>query len=97
MELIIMNGNYEYPLIDGLTVTEMTTVINFFNQVELAYENGNGVNMESFRAAYDNYRKVIPSKSEQKKMEREFKNNSGYDSYAVIKQLKNGNSKMIKL
>ncbi|GAY74107.1 UPF0223 family protein [Lentilactobacillus kosonis] len=37
-----MAENYEYPLVEGLSVTELSDLIEFYNAVEQAYENPRG-------------------------------------------------------
>ncbi|GAB2026731.1 UPF0223 family protein [Lactovum odontotermitis] len=80
-----MSENYQYPLDMSWTAEEMATVIAFFNQVEKFYESK--TNSEKFTAAYREFKKVVPSKGQEKQLEREFEQVSGYSSYAAIQRL----------
>ncbi|UDM32503.1 UPF0223 family protein [Lentilactobacillus laojiaonis] len=91
-----MNENYQYPIMSDWNIDEINTVIKFFQQVELAYENKDGVLASAVKSAYNDYRQVVPSKMEQKQLEKQFKNESSYEPYQVIKLAQQGN-KMVKL
>ncbi|GAB2024014.1 UPF0223 family protein [Lactovum odontotermitis] len=80
-----MSENYQYPLDLSWSAEEMATVIAFFNQVENFYESR--ANPEKFAAAYREFKKVVPSKGQEKQLEREFEQVSGYSSYAAIRRL----------
>lgn len=83
-----MNDNYAYPLLEGLSDREVVVLVTFFQKVEEAYEKPDGVDRETFNHAYRQFRDVIPSKMEQKQLEKQFKERSGYDVYQVIKHAK---------
>ncbi|GAA3197945.1 UPF0223 family protein [Lentilactobacillus kefiri DSM 20587 = JCM 5818] len=92
-----MADGYEYPLIDGLNVDEIIDVVNFYQMVEQAYEQSGGVKRSDFLAAYRKFQKILPSKMEEKQLEREFENRSGYDAYQVIKASKDAQSVNLKI
>jgi len=92
-----MAENYEYPLVEGLSVTEISDLIGFYNAVEQAYENPRGIDRGQFKMAYDKFRSVIPAKSEQKQLEKRFADESGFDSYQAIKQLEQTDASLIKV
>lgn len=83
-----MSDNYSYPLMDSWSQSEIISVITFFQSVEEAYEKKDGVNRQQFMDLYRQYTQIVPSKMEQKQLEREFKKSSFYDTYQVFKKAK---------
>ena len=79
---------YDYPLDYDWSTEEILIVINLYNAVERAYEEG--IEANQFMDAYTAYRKVLNSKAEEKKFEREFKEVSSYSIFAVYKQAMKG-------
>jgi len=75
--------NYAYPLRLDWTKSEMATVIRFYNQVEKFYENK--IDPATFLAAYRAFKKIVPAKSEEKQLDREFEAASGYSIYQAVK------------
>lgn len=94
---IIMQNNYSYPLIEDWNQSELLAVINFYQLVEQAYENSQGVSRSEFLNAYKEFTNIVPSKMEQKQLEKEFKAVSTYDAYQVFKATKNSEAKYIKM
>ncbi|MCY9807520.1 UPF0223 family protein [Lentilactobacillus senioris] len=92
-----MQNNYSYPLMEDWNQSELITVINFYQLVEQAYENNQGVARNEFLNAYRNFTNIVPSKMEQKQLEKEFKTVSTYDIYQVFKMAKNSAAKYIKM
>lgn len=80
--------NYSYPFSYDLTTQEIIDVIKFFECIEKAYEKG--VRREEFIKAYRRFKKIVPSKAEEKKMFKEFEESSGYSSYPVVKAGRQG-------
>lgn len=79
-------SGYEYPLDPSWSVTELTQVINFFAQIEQAYEES--ANAQNVLLTYQNFQNIIKNASVEKYYEREFAKASGYDVYAVVKKAK---------
>ena len=79
---------YDDPLDYDWSTEEILIVINLYNAVERAYEEG--IEANQFMDAYNAYRKVLNSKAEEKKFEREFKEVSSYSIFAVYKQAMKG-------
>lgn len=92
-----MADGYEYPLIDGLNVDEIIDVVNFFQTIEQAYEQSDGVKQADFVDAYRKFQQIIPSKMEQKQLEKEFEQRSGYSAYQVVKISKDAQSINLKI
>lgn len=77
---------YAYPIDIDWTQEEMVQVIEFFNCIEAAYETN--VSREKFLMAYKNFKKIVPGKSDENNIYKEFKDISGYDGYKAVKALK---------
>ncbi|AYF99643.1 UPF0223 family protein [Lactococcus allomyrinae] len=80
-----MKENYNYPLDFSWSTAEMTEVLSFFNQVEKFYESK--VEKEEFLNAYSAFKKVVPSKMQEKQLGHEFEENSGYSLYRAVKEV----------
>lgn len=90
-----MKNSYEYPLDYEWKRDEMVNVVNLWRLVELAYETG--VDREEFLAQYALFKKVIPSKGEEKRWGNKFEDISGYSLYRIVKAAKEGTNKTIKM
>ncbi|HLR66013.1 UPF0223 family protein [Virgibacillus alimentarius] len=87
--------NYHYPIDYTWTKQEIIDVVGFFTLIEQAYEAS--VERDILIAAYRKFKKIIPSKSEEKSYFSEFQKVSGYSSYHVIKQARETTDKKIKM
>ncbi|ALC80925.1 MULTISPECIES: UPF0223 family protein [Bacillus] len=76
--------DYSYPMNYDWKTEETLDVIQFFQCVEQAYEKG--ITREAFMDAYKKFKKIVPSKSEEKTLYKEFEQSSGYSSYHVVKK-----------
>lgn len=74
---------YQYPLDDAWTTDEIIDAVNFFECIERAYEKG--IVREEIIGAYRRFKEIVPSKSEEKKLFKEFETESGYSSYRAVK------------
>ena len=81
-----MNNEYTYPLDYDWNTEEILHVMSFYQAVEIGYEEG--VLAGKFEEAYHDFKEIVPSKSEEKKMFKEYEKASGYVPYKLIKQLK---------
>ncbi|SEN31526.1 Uncharacterized protein YktA, UPF0223 family [Mesobacillus persicus] len=87
---------YQYPIDYTWKTDEIVDVIRFFENVELAYEKG--VSREGLMAAYRRFKEIVPSKSEEKQLFKEFEEESGYSSYRTVKAAKDaGDGEKIKM
>lgn len=77
---------YSYPIDVDWTQEEIIQVIEFYNHIENAYESS--TNKEQFNQAYNNFKKIVPGKSDENNFYKEFKEVSGYDGYKAVKALK---------
>ncbi|WP_137597955.1 UPF0223 family protein [Paucilactobacillus kaifaensis] len=90
-----MDKNYSYPINDAWSQTELITVIKMFQLVEDAYETG--AKRAAILDQYHEFKKIVNSKAEEKQLGREFKSNSGYELYEVIKAAQTSDRQTIKL
>ena len=71
-----MNKQYSYPLDFSWSTEELASVLSFFNDVEVAYEGR--IEAKKLLDSYKEFKIVVPSKSEEKRLGREFETASGY-------------------
>lgn len=77
---------YQYPLDYHWSTEEMVTVIKFYEAIEQAYEKG--IHREDLMNLYRCFKEIVPAKMEEKKIDKEFQEVSGYSIYRVIQQAK---------
>lgn len=78
--------DYNYPLDYTWSTDDILDVVALYNAVEQAYEKG--ISKEDFLNAYRRFKNVVGTKSEEKKIDREFEEISGYSIYKVFKASK---------
>lgn len=88
------NRNYQYPLDLTWTSLELAQVISFFNRVEDFYETS--VSRDELLAAYRLFKTIVPSKMQEKQLDREFEKVSGYSSYRALQEAKSSERQTIK-
>ena len=81
---------YSYPLRTDWKTEEIISVIAFYEIIEKAYEDG--APQEKIINAYREFKKVVPSKAEEKTLLKEFEEASGYSSYQIVKSAENAAS-----
>ncbi|VTY31600.1 UPF0223 family protein [Streptococcus anginosus] len=81
-----MNKNYRYPLDMSWSTEELASVLPFLNDVEQAYEAK--IAAEKILASYQQFKKIVPSKAEEKRIGREFETASGYSLYRAVQAAK---------
>nr|WP_137643329.1 UPF0223 family protein [Lactiplantibacillus modestisalitolerans] len=89
------NANYQYPLDDTWTTAEIITVTTLYQQVEAANETG--TETAALLAAYRAFKTVVPAKSEEKRLGREFEAASGYSIYRTIRAANASNKQRFKV
>ncbi|PAV29869.1 hypothetical protein CIL05_08290 [Virgibacillus profundi] len=87
--------SYQYPIDETWTKEEIIDVVNFFSLIEKAYEKT--ISRSDLIAMYRNFKEIVPSKSEEKKLFSEFEQTSGYSSYHVVKKARESNENKIKM
>lgn len=81
-----MNKNYRYPLDMSWSTEELASVLSFLNDVEQAYEAK--IAAEKILTSYQQFKKIVPSKAEEKRIGREFEVVSGYSLYRAVQAAK---------
>ncbi|EIY7150338.1 TPA: UPF0223 family protein [Enterococcus faecalis] len=87
--------DYQYPLDLDWTTEEMVIVTNMWTAVEQANETG--LSVDKFLTTYQQFKTVVKSIGEEKRLGREFENASGYSLYRTLQQAKKQGSGKLKL
>lgn len=87
--------DYQYPLDLDWTTEEMEIVTNMWTAVEQANETG--LPVDKFLTTYQQFKTVVKSIGEEKRLGREFENASGYSLYRTLQQAKKQGSGKLKL
>ncbi|WP_419961497.1 UPF0223 family protein [Psychrobacillus sp. BM2] len=77
---------YTYPFSLDWSTEEIVDVVQFFEAIEKAYENG--IKREELMKRYRRFKEIVPSIAEEKTYFREFEKESGYASFPIIKKMK---------
>lgn len=77
---------YSYPISLDWTTEEIIDVVKFFECVEKAYEKG--IRREDFLSKYRRFKEIVPSKSEEKQLFKQFEEVSGLISFPAVKMAK---------
>lgn len=88
-------ANYSYPIDEDWTHEELAKVITFLNLVEEANETS--VDKEKFMVGYKEFKTVIKSIGEEKRLGRDFEQISGYSLYRTVQQAQMTDSKRFKI
>ena len=87
--------DYQYPLDLDWTTEEMVIVTNMWTAVEQANETG--LPVDKFLTTYQQFKTVVKSIGEEKRLGREFENASGYSLHRTPQQAKKQGSGKLKL
>lgn len=87
--------DYQYPLDLDWTTEEIVIVTNMWTAVEQANETG--LPVDKFLTTYQQFKTVVKSIGEEKRLGREFENASGYSLYRTLQQAKKQGSGKLKL
>ncbi len=85
--------NFKYPMLDGWSTQDIITMSNLYTAVANAYEGG--VNRDELLLAYDQFKQVVPSKAEEKQLDRAFGSESSYSIYRTITTARNAQTKRV--
>ncbi|AEJ30641.1 UPF0223 family protein [Leuconostoc sp. C2] len=77
-----MSENYTLPIESNWTVEDIVTVSNLIDGVLAVYETG--ISKRILLERFDQFREVMPAKSEQKQFDRDFEQQTGYSIYKTI-------------
>ena len=78
--------DYQYPIDYTWKTDEIVKVISFFQGIEQAYEKG--IRREDLMRLYKEFKQIVPSIAEEKKVCGEFEEVSGYSSYRTMQKAK---------
>ncbi|MEI5992025.1 hypothetical protein A5881_003565 [Enterococcus termitis] len=87
--------DYQYPLDLDWTTAEMVIVTNLWSAVEQANETG--IDTNAFLNTYKEFKTVVKSIGEEKRLGNEFQKASGYSLYRTLQQAKKQESGRLKL
>lgn len=90
-----MKENYTYPIDPEWSNDKLLAVMKIFTDVEDAYENK--IVVATFQKDWSNYINFVPSKMEQKTIDREFKQLTDYSIYRVTQAVAQAKTKTIKM
>ncbi|AYC71491.1 UPF0223 family protein [Lactiplantibacillus plantarum] len=76
------NDNYQYPLDETWTTAEIIKVTTFYQAIEAANEGS--IATADLLAAYREFKTVVPAKSEEKRLARDYEAASGYRIYQTM-------------
>ena len=82
----VLRMDYQYPIDFTWKTDEIVQVISFFQGIEKAYEKG--IYREELMALYKDFKRIVPSIAEEKKVCGEFEEVSGYSSYRAMQKAK---------
>ncbi len=74
----------QYPISIDWNKEEVIKVVNFFQLVEQAYDQG--ARKDQMINAYYSFKDVVPSKSEEKQIFKQFDKETGYSTYHAVKE-----------
>ena len=77
------NDNYQYPLDETWTTAEIIKVTTFYQAIEAANEGT--IATADLLAAYRDFKTVVPAKSEEKRLARDYEAASGYLIYQTMR------------
>ncbi|RXI98155.1 UPF0223 family protein [Anaerobacillus alkaliphilus] len=83
------------PISLDWTKEEVIDVVQFFQGIEEAY--GKGIDKARMLDLYKRFKVIVPSKSEEKQLFREFDEQSNYICYNVVKEALNKESAKTKI
>lgn len=87
--------DYSYPLDLNWSTEEMVQVTNLWAAVEAAYETG--IDCQLFIAKYREFKLVVKTIGEEKRLGNTFEKVSGYSLYRVVQQAKKQVTGQIKM
>ena len=95
MNMSNSDKNFTYPILPGWDKEDIITASNLYSAVANAYEVG--IERDTLLNAYNAFKLVVPSKSEEKQIGHEFEKTSGYSIYKTIKLAHQTTSHRLKM
>lgn len=90
-----MSKTYSYPLDLSWSTEELTAVLSFLGKVEEAYEGQ--VAAQALLDSYAIYKTIVKSKSQEKQIDREFEEASGYSTYRAVQAARQAERGVVRL
>ncbi|WP_026690083.1 UPF0223 family protein [Alteribacter aurantiacus] len=90
-----MKGEVNIPISVEWSKEEVIDVVNFFEAIDQAY--GKGVEKDVLETLYGRYKKIVPSKAEEKQAFKEYEKQSGQSPYHVVKKAKEIDEAIVKM
>ena len=87
--------NFNYPFLEGWSTDDIVKASRVYDAVANAYEVG--VERDELLAAYRDFKTVVPSKSEEKQLDREFSQASDYSIYRVMQAARSTERPRLKM
>ncbi len=75
----------------------MIAVTNLYHCVEEAYESANGVSKSELDGWYKQFKEVVPTKAQEKQLDKSFQKASGYSIYRTMQASQKATSKRVKM
>jgi len=85
----------QYPISIDWSKDEVIKVVNFFELIEKAY--GQGVHKGELISSYHEFKDVVPSKSEEKQIFKQFDKETGFSTFHVVKEAKQTERDRVKM
>lgn len=79
--------NYAYPINETWSSEEIAMVVDFLSAVEKAHESE--ISVDQFQMKYRTFKQIVNSKSEEKQIDRDFQEVSGYSIYQTVQKARN--------
>lgn len=87
--------SYHYPIDPSWSTEETIVVVEFLVLIEKAYQSS--VTRSTLLDHYRQFKKVVPSKSEEKTIGSAFEKSTGYSLYRTIQKAKNDETKRVNM
>lgn len=87
--------NYHYPIDQSWSTDETIIVVEFLALIEKAYQGS--ISRAELLNQYRSFKKIVPSKSEEKTIDKEFEQASGYSLYRTVQKAKKEVSDKVKM
>lgn len=87
--------SYDYPIDSSWSTEETIIVVEFLVLIEKAYQSS--VARTTLLDQYRQFKKVVPSKSEEKTIGSAFEKSTGYSLYRTIQKAKNDEIKRVSM
>lgn len=91
-----MKNDVSIPMSMGWSKDEIIDVVHFYEAIDQTY--GKGVERGKLMSIYQKFKKVVPSKSEEKQHFNDYESQTNQSPYHVVKKAKESSNKiMIKM